>query len=400
MPTLCADNDMNRRLTLARGPVALASAACLLAALTTFGCGSDSSPTAPSATNPTVRSVAPTSGISFGGTEVTITGERFVAGATVTFGGVPGTNIAVESGTTIRATTPAHASGVVDVQVSGGTGSSMLAQAFTFVAPAGTNTPPAIRSLTVKGRKANEPANFADLNETIDVTTIVEDAETPIDKLTFQWTADIGTFSGSGAVVTWAAPASARGTPVNAKLTLIVIENYKAADPSGLPVDKQNTATMSATVAVHDSVKEVGDMAYDFLVAFSNSSITDPNVVLRDFTPECEGTNSERGDVFKNRSNFRIQPDYVVGNPAVTINFGGSCTLFADRYRPGDACAQVAVEWHSLVINPPTDPSYGKIVTAKGIDQVTGVFLSGRWWLCDSDFKSTLSTWSSLRFKK
>jgi hypothetical protein len=363
-------------------------------------CGGSSSPTAPSnQNNPVLRSVTPNTGTSFGGTQVTINGEKFVPGTSVTFGGVPGIDIAVENGTTIRATTPAHAAGLVDIQVSGSTGAGTLGQAFTFVAPSGSNTPPVIQSLTAKGRKTNEPTWFADVGETIDVTAVVQDAETPIEKLTFQWTATFGTFSGTGPVVTWTAPPAA-STPVDVTVTLTVIETYKAPDASGLPIDKENRATSTSKLSLHNSVKEFGDMAYDFLVAFSNSGITDPNVVLRDFTPECEGTNNERSDVLKNRANFRIQPDYTVGSPTVTLNFGGSCTLFADRFRPGDACAQVAVEWHSLVINPPTDPDFGKIVTAKGIDQVTGMFLNSRWWLCDSDYKSTLATLSSLRFKK
>jgi len=66
---------------------------------------------------PTVTSVSPASGSSGGGTPVTITGTGFLAGATVSFGGAAATGVNVVSSTSITATTPAHASGAVNVVV-------------------------------------------------------------------------------------------------------------------------------------------------------------------------------------------------------------------------------------------------------------------------------------------
>jgi hypothetical protein len=382
---------MNLRFTLARQPIALVSSILILAALTAFGCGGDSTPSGPSSTAPIVRSLTPTTGTSFGGTEITITGERFVAGAAVTFGGVPGLNIAVENGTTIRATTPPHASGAVDVQVSASTGNGVLAQAFTFLAPGVTNTAPVIRSVTAKGRKSKEPIGFADLGETIDVTAIVEDAETAIDKLTFQWSASVGTVTGTGPVATWSAPASAT-TPGDVTLTLTVVETYKAPDTAGLPVDKENRATSNAVVSLHNSVKEFGDMAYDFLVNFSHSDIG-VDQVLRNFSTSCTGYGAERKDVVDNRANFLITA-YTVATPVVTINFGGTCNLFPDRFRPGDACANVAVQWTS------TTKSTGISGATKGTDQVTGIYDGKRWWLCDSDYLGVANSTALGHFKK
>jgi subtilase family serine protease len=72
---------------------------------------------------------------------VTITGSNFPDDASVEFGGEPATDVTRESDTTLTATTPAHGAGVVDVAVSGGGGSAVLADAFTYVAP------PAISSI-------------------------------------------------------------------------------------------------------------------------------------------------------------------------------------------------------------------------------------------------------------
>lgn len=85
---------------------------------------------------PTITSVSPNSGSSNGGTAVTITGTNFVSGAAVTFGTASATNVAVLSGTSITATTPAGSSGAVTVTVTNpGPQSGGLASAFTYVVP-------------------------------------------------------------------------------------------------------------------------------------------------------------------------------------------------------------------------------------------------------------------------
>jgi plastocyanin len=64
-----------------------------------------------------VSDVSPTAGTIAGGTQITITGVGFDSSTTVTVGGVAATNVNVVNSTTIRATTPAHAAGTVDVVV-------------------------------------------------------------------------------------------------------------------------------------------------------------------------------------------------------------------------------------------------------------------------------------------
>jgi hypothetical protein len=83
---------------------------------------------------PTISGVSPGSGSTSGGTVVTIAGTGFQAGASVLFGGVPGTSVSVNgTGTQVQATTPAHTAGVVHVQVKNPDNSSATAtSAFTF----------------------------------------------------------------------------------------------------------------------------------------------------------------------------------------------------------------------------------------------------------------------------
>src|SRR5215471_13055661 len=77
-----------------------------------------------------VRRVSPRSGPISGGQSVTITGYGFDDATGVTFGDTAATNVVIVSKTVITATTPAHASGSVDVIVEGvSTGSALYTYA-------------------------------------------------------------------------------------------------------------------------------------------------------------------------------------------------------------------------------------------------------------------------------
>ena len=85
---------------------------------------------------PTATAISPSSGPIAGGTNVTITGTDFRAGASVYFDGVAATNAIVANTTTMTATTPAHQPSkvnvtVVDTDNQGGT----LVQGFTYSVP-------------------------------------------------------------------------------------------------------------------------------------------------------------------------------------------------------------------------------------------------------------------------
>ncbi|MEW5981618.1 MAG: IPT/TIG domain-containing protein [Acidobacteriota bacterium] len=351
-----------------------------MAAVLTASCGgSPTTPTSPTppAPLPTLISVAPASGTTAGGTATTLTGTNFTAGATVTFGGVAATGVSVDSATTIRAVAPAHGAGAVDVIVTLGTQTAMLPGGYTYVAPP-PNAPPTITGITVQGTRANEPPNFADLNEEVVVTATVTDPETPIAQLAFEWSAPAGTFTGSGASVLWKAPSQA-ATPLSVTLTLKVTETIAAAGP-GVPTASQST-TAGAVVSLHDSAREIGDIAYQFLIDFSNSNLG-PEYVVRNFWDGCPGKDAELADVRENRQLFVIQSFRIGTTFPVTVDFKGTCPF---RSRKADGCALVPVEWRSL------RKSTGGTETATGTDQASAVFRDSRWWLCDSDFDGTVS---------
>jgi len=339
-------------------------------------CGGNPAGPSPSDPTPSVTAVAPNSGSTLGGTKVTLTGTNFGAGVLVTFGGVAATGTQVLSPTQLTAMTGEHASGAVDVVVTLGTKRASLAGAFTYIAPSkNPNESPTITSLKAQGSREDEPAQFADLGEEISVTATVTDAESSPDSLTFEWSADLGTFSGTGPQVKWRAPTGG-SMPAKATLTLVVVEKYQTTNDSGLPVTAENRVTKSVTVSVHDSVREVGDMATEFLTNFSKSDVS-VGTVMKDFTPNCSGTAEEKQDVEDNRAEFVIT-SYDIGSPTVRIDFDGRCSY---RNRPADACSDSRVEWVSKKKN---DDSTG---VAKGVDHVAAVYESNRWWLCSSDFE-------------
>ncbi len=83
---------------------------------------------------PTVTSVAPTIGNTSGGTSVVITGTNFTGATAVTFGGTSA-SFTVVNATTINATTPAHAAGVVNAVVTTPSGSGTGNNLFTYAVP-------------------------------------------------------------------------------------------------------------------------------------------------------------------------------------------------------------------------------------------------------------------------
>src|SRR5206468_689053 len=92
---------------------------------------------------PTVSSVTPSSGVTAGGTSVTIAGSDFQSGATVSFGGSALT-VSTVSATAITGTTTAHAAGAVNVVVTNAdTQSGTCTGCFTYLAPA-----PVVSSVT------------------------------------------------------------------------------------------------------------------------------------------------------------------------------------------------------------------------------------------------------------
>ncbi|WP_133916184.1 IPT/TIG domain-containing protein [Streptomyces sp. NBC_00582] len=84
---------------------------------------------------PIALAITPASGPVAGGTPFTIIGAN-LTGASVTFGGVPATSVNVIGGVILTGVTPAHAAGLVTLQVTTPGGTTTVPGGFTYVGPA------------------------------------------------------------------------------------------------------------------------------------------------------------------------------------------------------------------------------------------------------------------------
>jgi len=249
--------------------------------------------------------------------------------------------------------------------------------------PAVNNTAPTITSITVQGNRRNEPANFADLSESVAVSAVVTDPETSVDMLQYNWTATAGSFTGSGPRVSWVAPSQAT-TPTIVTITLELVERFG--------VNQENKVTKTATIALHDSAREVGDMARLFLQEFSDSNVRNGASIVRNFTDAtrtcADGKSAEAGEINQNRIDYRITAASL-GAANVTVDFGGRCAF---RNKPGDACARVPASWTSTRLTTGGAVPVGGTERVAGTDQVTAIYVASqqKWGLCESDFDGVL----------
>jgi hypothetical protein len=186
----------------------------------------------------------------------------------------------------------------------------------------------------------------------------------------------MGTFSGSGASVTWQAPADVP-QPADVLIKLEVVEKYGTAGAF------ENRVSATASVSLHDSIREVGGMARQFLLDFSDSSIKDVDYIMRNFgnestCPDVREVYHEREDVTDDREKQQII-DFRIGTPRVSVDFGGVCPF---RAKAGDACAVVSSYWQSRTL------ATGVVGAVDGDDIVASSYSAAdkRWWLCASDY--------------
>lgn len=113
------------------------------------------------APQPNVTGVAPASGTANGGTTITIIGSNFQPGATVSLGGTPASNVSFVSDTTLTATTPAHASGLVSIVVANPDAQNATrANAFTYLALGDANNDGRVNAIDLSMLISNDGQNY------------------------------------------------------------------------------------------------------------------------------------------------------------------------------------------------------------------------------------------------
>ncbi len=272
----------------------------------TNGAGTASLPAAFTySSGPTVTGLSPASCPPGGGIPITITGTGFALGATVTFGGVPSPSVTFNSSTSLTATCPIHAAGVVSVIVTVASVSSpdTVNDNFTYTAGVGSLssiTPSAgplsggqpvtitgsnlagVTSVTIGGVGCISPVNVD--NQTITCTTGVSaTAGTfPVYAVVTAGTATGVNYTyGAGPVVTGfdvnTAPAS--GTPIT----------YVTVYGSGLsnPISVKFGGTAATIISSSDTAIQVITPAHSagiVDVIVTTAAGVSPNTAADDFT--------------------------------------------------------------------------------------------------------------------
>ena len=224
------------------------------------------------------------------------------------------------------------------------------------------NSPPTIESIVASVLRA-------EVDTDVTVTATVRDAETPISQMTFEWKTDVGTFSGTGPIVTWRVPKGAV-TPANHTIRLTVTETYGNGQRNVVSGD-------SAAIRVHDSPKEMGDIVTEFLKRFGDSNVS-TTACLTDFHDGlCSvGKNAEMNDIDYNRKHYVIL-NYHLDPPRVNYTAGANK---ADVF--------IRSSFSSRIINCSGWPNGNCVLNAT--ESVTFdeyapmVYDQGRWWMCES----------------
>lgn len=237
------------------------------------------------------------------------------------------------------------------------------------------NNPPVITSLTVS-------ADRIEAGDEVTLTAVVTDAETPVDQLTYQWTSSItgGTFTGNGRQVRWRAPSGAN-TPDSITFTLTLTEDYKSNN-----VPKQNTVSSKVAAHYNDSVKEVGDLALQFLRDFATNDMS-PEQCVRNFSGSCPGKFAELTDVQNERRLFTI--------------LGADLSVIFVKLTNADrttATTDVDCVFYDI---PKTGPRAGIRERVPGICTLTAVYESFGWWLCTSTWRAngSVTSYDNLQYR-
>lgn len=219
-----------------------------------------------------------------------------------------------------------------------------------------------IASLTASSTRAEADAD-------ITLTASVENTDTPVDRLVFEWSADKGTFIGTGPRVRWRAPKGEK-TPAFYDLKLTVVDKYVVVDADGNSEPRENRASAATRVTVNDSRAEITDLVLTFLGDFANSSVS-PETCVRNFSDSCPGKREELGDIQNNRRMYTITGS----------RFSVGSITFADAMTWADVSAPC--EFTSII------KATGKVEIARGTCLLTAVYENSRWWLCDSHIRGT-----------
>ena len=233
---------------------------------------------------PTISSLSTSTGLTTGGTTVTVTGANLENTSGVTVGGLSATGVVNVSGTSIRFTTPSGVSGLQDVVVTTTYGGSVTsANAFRYIeAPIITSATPAggptaggtevvilganltnTTSVTIGGTAANITANTG---TSVTITTPAGSAGAK--PITLQTYGGVGSVTSSNAF-TFAAPP----TITSLSTTVATVGGGQIVLLSGTNLDNTSSVTLGSTSVA--SLSNVSATRVQFVVPAGSAGLKD-----------------------------------------------------------------------------------------------------------------------------
>lgn len=231
----------------------------------------------------------------------------------------------------------------------------------------GLQTPPIIRAISV-------PTSRVEAGVDIALTATVEDAETPLTQLTYQWAASAGTITGSGTTATWTMPKGITAG-VDVVITLTVIDTYNMLLNNQIVQRQFTVPGTSSPFRVHDSEAETKELARKFLVDLFGDSSVSPNACMVDFSDACanfdEGKINELTQIEDHRRTHLVVSRQLL-NQRVDV--------FPSQLDFRSV--------HSAMLYVDIRKADNHLGTTCGDFEVTVVYVNGRWWICESYFRS------------
>jgi hypothetical protein len=224
---------------------------------------------------PTVTNVSPSSGTTAGGTSVTITGTGFTGATAVSFGGTAATSYAVNSSTSITASSPAESAGTVDITVTtpNGTSATSTADQFTFQTPA-----PTVTNVSPSSGPAGGGTSVTITGTGFTGATAVKFGNTAAASFTMQSATQIIATSpaGSGTVdITVTTPGGTSATGATDQFSYQAAPRVTSISPTSGPTDGGTSVTISGSGFTGATAVDfgAGNPATTFTIN-SDSSIT------------------------------------------------------------------------------------------------------------------------------
>jgi hypothetical protein len=225
-------------------------------------------------------------------------------------------------------------------------------------------TAPIIRSIAV-------PTARVEAGIDVTITAVVEDAETPLTELTYQWATSAGTIAGSGLTATWQIPEGLTAG-VDVTVTLTVVDTYDAVVSNQIVQRQFVVAGTSAAFRVHDSETELMELARKFLIDLFGNSAVPPEACMVDFSTvgRCaEGRDEELGQIRDHRELVVVLSAQIFAQ-TVTHQSSTEATVVSEA------------KFYDRWLNPtPEQPEFD---STHADFTTTAIYDAGRWWLCES----------------